>query len=1065
MTELRTVNMSTTGSQGYEDIVTDEIHNHERSNEISNVSSDTSPSKLSQISTNSSDNSQVVSQILLSSLQTTSTIIPQPNISDLGPEKFQEVMSTYMQSIMSAAANRFQQDPSAAAAFLAQQSALLQTTNSLTSLSSPSKISTNNSIESMSMSSSPIPTNDAHKNLETLDVDEDSSTMQEMSQEVIVSNEIDKLTISSIEDPIIINNENSRVNDTILVEEDETNKNNHCNNKDILDDKKLNNKHPISGVVGNIKKINDPHTSELIKKQMNEIEKEIIRKSQNKNIRKAALPFSAVSNSIVPSTIETKPSLKSLQTSFSPPPNTIQPEQNNVFSGVTFYTGQGMSFHPQDTSNIVPSTSYDHHPGTISFVSPQHNKIPTQGTSNNNISYSPSMPHFNNSPQQQPATIPNSTSTSSISRFNPFLPSPETSTINQQTVLPNNNQQQQNMTIHEKSQEFYNPLSGSTSSLPSAAPPQLSNITPELAAAILSQLQQNPSLLENIATSTSNSAASSAASILLQATTSKMSPESSYRGSTNNGDIQLTKLPPPPAAGSKVQSLRNNLIAPSNNTTGKQLINKKSNGINDDKENSTDNDGGVWVMRGGNDNNDQQSSNGYIQQDSDSGTYASIADDNIIEEEEVETDKLLAKTNNVSSDIHNNHHKNNYQGHHGTTNNNKKSSSNKKEVLIHEPAVLIEGVLFRAKYLGSTQLVCDGRPSKSSRMSQAQEAVARVKAPEGEIQPSTEIDLFISTEKIMVLNTDLQRISDTDVRQDILMDHALRTISYIADIGDLVVLMARRMSNSPSLEDGDTLDTIKKTPKVVCHVFESDEAAFIAQSIGQAFQVAYVEFLRANGIEDPTYLREIDYQEVLNSQELLGEELEMFARKETQKDVIIPKKVGEALGIVVVESGWGSMLPTVVVANLAPGGAASRSNQLNIGDQIIAINGISLVGLPLASAQQNIRNAKTSTVVRLTVVSTPPVVEVRIKRPDTKYQLGFSVQNGVICSLLRGGIAERGGIRVGHRIIEINHQSVVAVAHEKIVNILATATGEIHMKTMPTSMFRLLTGQEIPNYI
>lgn len=33
------------------------------------------------------------------------------------------------------------------------------------------------------------------------------------------------------------------------------------------------------------------------------------------------------------------------------------------------------------------------------------------------------------------------------------------------------------------------------------------------------------------------------------------------------------------------------------------------------------------------------------------------------------------------------------------------------------------------------------------------------------MQPGTDIDLFISTEKIMVLNTDLQRISDTDVRQ------------------------------------------------------------------------------------------------------------------------------------------------------------------------------------------------------------------------------------------------------------------------------------------------------------
>uniref|UniRef100_A0A182M3L3 PID domain-containing protein n=1 Tax=Anopheles culicifacies TaxID=139723 RepID=A0A182M3L3_9DIPT len=109
-------------------------------------------------------------------------------------------------------------------------------------------------------------------------------------------------------------------------------------------------------------------------------------------------------------------------------------------------------------------------------------------------------------------------------------------------------------------------------------------------------------------------------------------------------------------------------------------------------------------------------------------------------------------------------------------NNDTKRKSKNKEVLI-------EGVLFRARYLGSTQLVCEGQPTKSTRMLQAEEAVSRIKSPDGEVQPSTEVDLFISTEKIMVLNTDLK---------EIMMDHALRTISYIADIGDLVVLMARR---------------------------------------------------------------------------------------------------------------------------------------------------------------------------------------------------------------------------------------------------------------------------------
>ncbi|CAF1601309.1 unnamed protein product [Rotaria magnacalcarata] len=380
-------------------------------------------------------------------------------------------------------------------------------------------------------------------------------------------------------------------------------------------------------------------------------------------------------------------------------------------------------------------------------------------------------------------------------------------------------------------------------------------------------------------------------------------------------------------------------------------------------------------------------------------------------------------------------------------------------------SVLIEGVLFRCRYLGSTQLLAEGNPTKASRMMQAQEAVGRIKAPQGESQPSVEVDLFISTEKIMVLNTDLQ---------DILMDHSLRSISYIADIGDLVVLMAKRRylqqtddnnNGNEESNDNSTRRVVSINQKMICHVFESDEAQSIAQSIGQAFQVAYVEFLKANGIDDPSFTRDIDYQEVLNQQEIGNEELDRFSKKECQKEVIVPKSKNESLGIVIVESGWGSMLPTVVIANMMPTGPAARCGHLNIGDQIISVNGISLVGLPLSSCQAQVKSVKHLTTVRLVVVPCPPVVEVLIRRPDTKYQLGFSVQNGIICSLLRGGIAERGGVRVGHRIIEINSHSVVATPHERIVSMLSNSVGELRMKTMPTQMYRLLTGQENPIYI
>lgn len=70
---------------------------------------------------------------------------------------------------------------------------------------------------------------------------------------------------------------------------------------------------------------------------------------------------------------------------------------------------------------------------------------------------------------------------------------------------------------------------------------------------------------------------------------------------------------------------------------------------------------------------------------------------------------------------------------------------------------------------------------------------------------------------------------------------------------------------------------------------------------------------------------------------------------------MIPKLKSEPLGVVIVESGWGSMVPTVVLANLQPGGAAARCGQLNIGDQIMTVNGVSLVGLALSTCQNYIR--------------------------------------------------------------------------------------------------------------
>lgn len=61
------------------------------------------------------------------------------------------------------------------------------------------------------------------------------------------------------------------------------------------------------------------------------------------------------------------------------------------------------------------------------------------------------------------------------------------------------------------------------------------------------------------------------------------------------------------------------------------------------------------------------------------------------------------------------------------------------------------------------------------------------------------------------------------------MDNALRTISYIADIGNIVVLMARR--RMPRSASQDCIETTpgapeaKKQYKMICHVFESEDVS------------------------------------------------------------------------------------------------------------------------------------------------------------------------------------------------------------------------------------------------
>lgn len=67
-----------------------------------------------------------------------------------------------------------------------------------------------------------------------------------------------------------------------------------------------------------------------------------------------------------------------------------------------------------------------------------------------------------------------------------------------------------------------------------------------------------------------------------------------------------------------------------------------------------------------------------------------------------------------------------------------------------------------------------------------------------------------------------------------MMDSALRTISYIADIGSIVVLMARRRmsqaTSQDSLESPDSNNGDGKSQyRMICYVFESEDVSLRKQ--------------------------------------------------------------------------------------------------------------------------------------------------------------------------------------------------------------------------------------------
>jgi hypothetical protein len=67
-----------------------------------------------------------------------------------------------------------------------------------------------------------------------------------------------------------------------------------------------------------------------------------------------------------------------------------------------------------------------------------------------------------------------------------------------------------------------------------------------------------------------------------------------------------------------------------------------------------------------------------------------------------------------------------------------------------------------------------------------------------------------------------------------MIDHPLQSITYITDIGDIVVLMARRRVSRPDTQDNVETSASDQSNsfqyKMICHVFESEDVSLTSYS-------------------------------------------------------------------------------------------------------------------------------------------------------------------------------------------------------------------------------------------
>ncbi|XP_052799032.1 ligand of Numb protein X 2-like [Mya arenaria] len=209
-----------------------------------------------------------------------------------------------------------------------------------------------------------------------------------------------------------------------------------------------------------------------------------------------------------------------------------------------------------------------------------------------------------------------------------------------------------------------------------------------------------------------------------------------------------------------------------------------------------------------------------------------------------------------------------------------------------------------------------------------------------------------------------------------------------------------------------------------------------------------------------------------------------ICRKSPEIHITLHKELNESLGISIAGGAASPRGDTpIYVTNINPHGCLAKSEQVQRGDVLLAVNGASLLGFTHTEAVARIKVSTSSKVVTLRIVEAPEtcigsgnfvpswlfwqqlpnacktVRTVTLLRGSAGGSLGFSVVGGADCPqgplpvYVKSLVADTpafndGRLKCGDQIQSVNDVSLEHVAHSKAVSILKQATCAVSLRVV-----------------